>query len=259
MLLPRWIGVVHLAALPGDPGCSGGGFDGAVEAAVRDAVAFAEGGMDGLIVENFGSWPFPKGTPDQPTPPWQLAALTRALLAVQSATGLPTGVNVLRNDARAAVSIAAATGGRFVRVNVHAGAALTDQGLIEGRAFETLRVRRTLGAEHVAILADVRVKHAAPLVPRSLADEVEELTRRAGADGLIVTGRGTGHPVDEALLVEVAEHAAGTPVFIGSGMAPERRHLLEHVHGAIVGTWVKQGGDVRRPVDVERVRRLVGG
>lgn len=259
MPLPRWIGVVHLASLPGDPGHDGSGFEAAVAAARRDAGALAAGGMQGLIVENFGSWPFPKGTPDQPTPPWQVAALTRAALAVQAESGLPTGINVLRNDARAALGIAAAIGGAFIRVNVHAGAAMTDQGLIEGRAFETLRIRRNLGADAVAILADVRVKHAAPLVERALADEVEELVARAGADGIIVTGRGTGHPVDEALLAEAAAAAGETPVWIGSGMSPGRRHLLEHAHGAIVGTYVKEDGDVRRPVDVERVRRLVGG
>ena len=67
----------------------------------------AAGGMQAIVVENFGSWPFPKGTPEQPTPPWQVAALTRAALAVQAESGLPTGINVLRNDARAALAIAA--------------------------------------------------------------------------------------------------------------------------------------------------------
>jgi len=257
MPLPRLIGVVHLAAVPGDPGHHGAGFDAVLDAALRDARALAQGGMHGVIVENFGSWPFPKGTPDQPTPPVQVAFLARAVDAVRRETGLPTGVNVLRNDAAAAVSIAAACGSAFVRVNVHAGAALTDQGLIEGRAFETLRLRTALGAQSVGVLADVRVKHAAPLVQRALQDEVEELVQRAGADGVIVTGRGTGHPVDAALLAQVASHAGDAPVYIGSGFSPQRARLLEHAHGAIVGTWVKQGGDVRAPVDVARVRELV--
>ena len=228
-----------------------------LDAALRDADAIAEGGMHGLVVENFGSWPFAKGTPEDPAPTVQIAFIARAVAAIRSRVDLPVGVNVLRNDAHAALSVAAACGGAFIRVNVHAGAALTDQGIIEGRAAHTLRLRQQLGAESVALFADVRVKHAAPLVPRDLVDEVEELTHRAGADAVIVTGRGTGQPVDHALLAEVATAAAGRPVYIGSGMRPTQAALMQHAHGAIVGTWIKRGGDVRAPADVARVRELV--
>ena len=44
-----------------------------------------------------------------------------------------------------------------------------DQGLVEGRAAELLRLRRDLAAEHIQIWADVAVKHSAPLAERDLA------------------------------------------------------------------------------------------
>lgn len=257
MSVPELTGVVHLAALPGDPAYVEGGFDGVLRQALADATSLERGGADGVIVENFGSWPFPKGNAEQPTPPWQIAFLARVVGAIRDRTSLTVGVNVLRNDARSALGIAAATGASFIRVNVHAGAAWTDQGLIEGRAFETLRLRRTLGAEGVSILADVRVKHAAPVAPRPLAEEVEELVQRAGADAVIVTGRGTGHPVDEAVLTEVAAAAGPVPVLVGSGLNAETASLASVADGAIVGTWVKEAGDVSRPVDAGRVARLV--
>jgi hypothetical protein len=250
------IGVVHLPAMPGDPAHEAGGFADAIEAARRDAAALAAGGADALIVENFGSAPFPKGTPEQPTPPHQIAALALAVAACRE-TGLPVGVNVLRNDARAAVGIAAATGAAFVRVNVHVGACVTDQGVIEGRAFETLRYRRALGADRVAVLADVRVKHAAPLAERPVADEVADALARGRADAVVVTGRGTGAPVDRALLEEVRAAAGDAPVVIGSGLRPDRvEALVPLADAALVGTWLKEGGDVRAPVDPARVRRL---
>ena len=37
-------------------------------------------------------------------------------------------MNVLRNDAAAALSIAAVAGATFIRVNVHTGAVVADQG-----------------------------------------------------------------------------------------------------------------------------------
>lgn len=251
------IGVVHLHPMPGDPAYATGGFDGVLDAALRDVEALSEGGVDAIIVENFGSWPFPKGTPDQPTAPHQVAALTLAVSACQGATDVPVGVNVLRNDARAAMGIAAATGADFIRVNVHAGAYVTDQGLIEGRAFETLRQRASLGADRVAILADVRVKHAAPLVERPVEDEVADLVKRAGAAAVIVTGSGTGQPVDAELLATVAHAAGSARVLVGSGMDPARAEVLAPLcHGAIVGTWLKEHGVVSAPVDPARVRTL---
>ena len=249
------IGVVHLKPMPGDPAHRGGGFEGVLDAAKRDAEALVEGGADAMIVENFGSAPFPKGTPDQPTPPHQIALLALAVDACER-LGKPVGVNVLRNDARAAIGIAAATGAAFVRVNVHVGAYVTDQGLVEGRAFETLRYRDALDARDVAILADVRVKHAAPLAETPIEAEVRDALARGMADAVIVTGSGTGEPVDAELLRRVRDAAGEASVLIGSGMDPYRAELAGLANGAIVGTWIKRDGDVSAPVDPARVRRL---
>lgn len=251
------IGVVHLPAMPGDPFHRNGGFDAVLASARRDAEALARGGADAIIVENFGSAPFPKGTPDQPTPPHQIAALTLAVAACREIASVPIGVNVLRNDARAAIGIAAAARAAFVRVNVHVGAYVTDQGIIEGRAFETLRYRCAIGADDVAILADVRVKHASPLAPVPVRAEVEDCLKRGGADAVVVTGAGTGKPVSPDLLEEVERAAGDAPVLIGSGLDPAlAERLAPHADGAIVGTWLKERGEVAAPVDAERVRAL---
>ncbi|MCB9594282.1 MAG: BtpA/SgcQ family protein [Sandaracinaceae bacterium] len=241
--------------MPGDPAHRGGGFEDVLEAAARDAEALVEGGADAMIVENFGSAPFPKGTPEQPTPPHQIAMIARAVEACLR-LGKPVGVNVLRNDVRAALGIAAATGAGFVRVNVHVGAYVTDQGLIEGRAFETLRYRDTLDARDVAILADVRVKHATPLAPVAVDVEVKDVLRRGMADAVVVTGTGTGEPVSPDLLAEVRAAAGDSTVVIGSGLSPSRAELAGLADAAIVGTWIKRDGRVDQPVDPERVRRL---
>jgi hypothetical protein len=77
-----------------------------------------------------------------------IAAMTSCALAVREACPqLPLGINVLRNDAAAALAIAVAVGASCVRVNVLSGARVTDQGVIEGRAAELLRLRRTLAGE----------------------------------------------------------------------------------------------------------------
>ncbi|PIE18104.1 MAG: phosphorybosylanthranilate isomerase [Proteobacteria bacterium] len=255
------IGVVHLAPMPGDPTHAGGGFAAVEARALADARALAKGGVDAIIIENFGSAPFVKGVAGDRLPPVQVAAMSRfvrAIAAIDEVGGLPLGVNCLRNDASAALGIAAATDAAFIRVNVHVGAMMTDQGLIEGEAATTLRDRLALGAsERVAILADVLVKHAAPLGALDARTATRDTLERGLADGVIVTGEATGASISNARLDLVREAAEGAPVYIGSGLTVESAaQLAPRCHGAIVGTALKVGGDIHAPVEVDRVRAL---
>lgn len=256
-MIPRGIiGVVHLGAMPGDPGATSS-FDDVLQRALDDAERWKEAGASALVVENFGSAPFPKGTRGHRLPPHQVAAMTRAVSRVQS-VGLPVGVNCLRNDARSAMGIAAACGAAFIRINVHTGAYVTDQGLIEGEADETLRYRAALGAMDVAILADVLVKHASPLAPLSMTRAVEETLKRGRADAVIVSGTGTGAPVDSDALAEARAAAGDAIVLLGSGLTPDNAATLAKLaDGAFVGTYAKVDGIVTNAVDVERARAVV--
>lgn len=260
-LIPEWrgvphpiIGMLHAPPLPGSPRCRQTWSE--IETHVlRDAAALVDGGVDGLMLENFGDTPFCPAA----VPPITIAALTRLGLAVRQRIAKPLGLNVLRNDAVAALSIATVIGGLWIRVNVLSGTRVTDQGLITGPAYDLLRLRAALRAEHVKILADVDVKHSAPLAARALAEETAELVERAGADGVIVSGAATGHPVNLTDLPEVAAASQGRPVFVGSGVQRETvNRLLPFCHGLIVGSSLKQDGVLSAPVDPLRVRELVG-
>jgi membrane complex biogenesis BtpA family protein len=245
-------GVVHLLPTPGAPRFLGD--VGAItKAAVRDAQALVAGGCDALIVENFGDVPF---FADR-VPPETIAAMALAIDAVRSACApVPVGVNVLRNDARAGLGLCAATGASFVRVNVHTGASVTDQGIVEGRAAETLRERARL-CPGALILADVHVKHATPLGKETIGDAAADTVERGLADALIVTGASTGMAPGLEALVEARARMPRTPLLVGSGVdEANARELLAHADGAIVGTSLKRGGVVGEPVDPKRVSRL---
>jgi len=251
------VGMVHLAALPGAPGFDG---DRAAirDAALRDARRLESGGVDAVMVENFGDAPFYADD----VPKHVVASMTALVGDVRRETDLPVGVNVLRNDADAAVSVAAAASADFVRVNVHAGARLTDQGVVEGRAAETVRLRERLGAGDIAILADVDVKHSAALAERPLSEAVAELVERGHADGVVASGAGTGHETDRDHLRAVVDArddlGVDAPVFVGSGVTRETvGETLDLADGAVVGTALKDGGETTAPVDEARVRDLV--
>ncbi|MEM1347556.1 MAG: BtpA/SgcQ family protein [Myxococcota bacterium] len=252
------IGVIHVPAMPGDPRDAGGGFEATIAHAMRDIDALAAGGVQGLVIENYGSAPFRKGGRADPIAPHAVACLTRLAMHARDVFPGHIGVNCLRNDAQAAMGIAAACGLDFIRVNVHVGAYVTDQGILEGEAEHTLRYRHALGAQGVSILADVLVKHAKPLAPVLIGEVTEDNVKRGLADGIIVTGPATGTPVDLERLSDAREAAGDVPVFIGSGLTPRLLNPLGmYADGAIVGTYIKEGGHVHSAVDVDRVRELV--
>ena len=164
-----------------------------------------------------------------------LAIMTALAADVRRQTDLPMGINVLRNDGRSALAIAHAIGAQFIRVNVLCGARVTDQGIVSGIAHDLLRDRAMLRAD-VAILADVDVKHSAPIAPRPLVDEVGDTLERGLADALIVSGAGTGKRTDLSQVREVKAAAGSAPVLIGSGADPESiPGYLPYCDGFIVG------------------------
>jgi len=245
------IGMVHVSALPGAP-LYGGSMRSVIDAALRDARALRDGGCDAMAFENFGDRPFFKdGVPAE-----TVAALTRVIVEVAAEVALPFGVNVLRNDAASAIAIAAATGAAFIRVNIHTGAMLTDQGIIEGRAAETLRKRAALAPE-VLIFADHMVKHAVPLVRVDEVQAAKDLRHRGFADGIIISGAETGAEPDRGRFAAVREALPGVPILIGSGLTATNAKAFVSADGAIVGTSIKIDGRVDAPVDPDRVARLV--
>ncbi len=246
------IGMVHLLPLPGSPGDTGIPLEDVVERATADARALEAGGASAIIVENFFDSPFARDR----VPPHTIAAMTRAVVAVRAACTLPIGVNVLRNDACSALAVARACDAQFVRVNVWVGAAVTDQGIIEGAAREAILYRRQIGA-NLAIFADVFVKHATQLGSGTIADAARDAVLRGKADALIVTGSATGSRTSLDDLRELKSAVPSTPALVGSGVdADNAAELMALADGVIAGTSLKQNGAVSAPVDAERVRRL---
>ncbi len=250
---PLVIGMVHLRALPGSPRF-GGSLKEILDAARYDTAALAAGGVDAIMVENFFDAPFFPGA----VGPQTVAALTAAAIAVRDEAPLPIGINVLRNDGRAALAIAAATGAAFIRVNVLCGARLADQGILHGMAHDLMRDRVLLSAQAIKVMADVDVKHSVPLAARSLEDEVEDTFERGMADAIIVSGTATGKATNPDKVRDARRWARSRPVLVGSGVTADSvRDYAGLADGLIVGSWLKRDGVAANPVDVRRVKELM--
>jgi uncharacterized protein len=246
------IGAVHVGALPGTPRAA---LDMAriVEMAVADAKAYADAGLDAVIVENMHDRPYLRGAAG----PEIVAAMTLVTAAVRTAVGVPVGVQVLAAADREAVAVAHAAGASFVRVECFAFAHVGDEGIHQSNAGELLRYRKAIGAESVRVLADVKKKHSA----HALTADVDIATAAHAAefflaDGVIVTGIASGLPATPGDVVSVAA-AVHVPVLVGSGITAQNIVSYDAADGFIVGTSLKRDGDWTQSVDPARARALL--
>jgi hypothetical protein len=224
-----------------------------IDFALRDAVALADGGVDGVIVENFFDSPFTRGSVE----PITVAAMTVCVREIRKAVKVAIGVNCLRNDGVAAVSIATAAGAQFVRISNLTYAMVTDQGIIEGCAYEVSRLRSRINPG-ITIFSDVMVKHAFPIGPMDIGVVARDTAHRGGTNALVISGTETGAPIDVKDLKTVRDSLPDFPLVSGSGVTPENLdEMLKYLDVIVVGTFFKENGQVDRPVDGKRVKPLV--
>ena len=233
-------GVVHLKALPGSPSNSIG-LDEITKLAQKDVENLYTAGVDGIIIENFGDVPFVKNDISKRT----LASFTSVVQKLEINSDLKVGINVLRNDGIAALSIAEATNSDFVRINVLNNVMMfTDQGIIEGEAHEISDFKKNLNND-IEIYADVFVKHAVP-------------PEGSKIDVVIVTGDGTGHQINMDDLTKVREIVPVGKLAIGSGVDHANINQYENIADIlIIGTSFKKDGNVENPVDIDTAKEVI--
>ena len=247
------VGVIHVGALPGTP-ASALSVEALTESAVREAVLYREGGVDGLMVENMHDVPYLRGS----VGPEVVASMAVVARAVKAESALPVGVQILAGANVESVAVAHAAGLDYVRVEAYAFAHVADEGLIQSSAAELLRFRRKIGADGVRVWADVKKKHSSHAITAdvSLGETCAAVEFMRG-DAVIVSGGATGEAPRAADVREAKSHCR-LPVLLGSGMTPENvAEFYDAADGFIVGSYFKEGGLWSNAVDPARIRRMV--
>ena len=250
------IGMVHTGPCPAAPGrTSDHTIESLIDAAVTDAQAAIDAGFDAVLVENMHDLPYLR----RDVGPETTATMTAVTRAVVAAVDAPVGVQILAGANRAALAVAAISGASFIRAEGFHFASVADEGLFaDADAGPLLRYRRTIDAGQVAVVADIKKKHASHALTADVPIEADARAATfCGADGVIVTGTETGAPTDVEAVRRVRA-AIDRPVLVGSGVTPENAAALTSAaHGLIVGSWIKHDGDWRRPIDPTRARAVV--
>jgi hypothetical protein len=251
------IGMLHLQALPGAPN-NNETINEILELAEKDFQALIDGGVNGILIENYNDYPFYPNKVE----PLTIASMAILVNQLSKKTKKPVGVNILRNDCIGALSVASITGASFIRCNFLVGAYVTDQGIINGCAHELMRLRNSLTTlittdMKINVFADIHCKHASPLSSRSLTEECKDAFSRGMADAVIITGPRTGTAPILKKLKELNKQNL-EPLIIGSGVSNENiEKLLPLADGAIIGTAFKKNGDIKNLVDSRRVKSIM--
>lgn len=246
------IGMVHLLPLPGTPNY-GHDIQEIYAHALKDARTLEEGGATALMVENFGDMPYKKSLDIE-----QTTVLASVAAVIKQYTDLPIGIDAAFCDYKAALSSALAAQADFVRLPVFVDTVESFNGIMEPCCGEAVAYRKAIGAEHIAILADVQVKHTHMLIPNIPIEESAKVAVSCMADAIIVTGTHTGGetPIDAVKRVKAVVKC---PVVIGSGISPANiKEQFEIADGAIVGSSLKSTNDPASAVDLEKVKQLIG-
>jgi uncharacterized protein len=249
---PAVIGMLHVPALPGTPR-QALEMPSIVARVLAEAEIFAAAGVDAVLLENMHDVPYLRGA----VGPEITAAMAVVAGKVVERVPCPVGVQVLAGANREALAVALAAGAAFVRVEGFVFGHVADEGWLEASAGELLRYRRAIGAGAVALLADIKKKHAAHAATADVS--LAETARAAafcGADAVVVTGAATGDPAAAAELAAVRA-ACALPVVVGSGVSAANVADYAGAAAVIVGSSLKAGGRWDGDLDVARVRAIV--
>lgn len=253
------IGMVHVGALPGTPR-SDTPVEHLAARAAREARVLIDAGFHAVLIENMHDAPYVHG---DALGPEITAAMTRVGTDVAAQTtkqgDTPLGVQILSGGNRNALAVALSIGASFIRCENFVYAHVADEGLLpEAEAGGLLRYRKSIGADHVSVFADIKKKHASHAITADIS--IEDAAHAAsffGADGLIITGAWTGRAADPAE-AKAAKDASGLPVLIGSGVTESNvAEMLDVADGVIVGSSIKADGRWQNPVDPDRAAALV--
>lgn len=252
------IGMVHLAPLVGEPGYMSMAH--VVQYAIQDIHSLQQGGIDGILVENWyanGTTPFVlKKT---------AVCMKHVLEMITPQTHVPWGINVLHNDYPLAFALAYQYHAQFVQLDVfvdHVKSAFLYSEKAKSHPFEIhpdpVHIQQCAKkAGNMPFIVFIQPKHYTMLEKnKSLVISANE-SKRFGASGVIIT-KATGIAPEVKKIAALKRALGAFPVGVGSGVTTKTvKQFLSAGDFCIVGTALKEKGDIYHPVDSIRVARLM--
>ncbi|HOJ00222.1 MAG TPA: BtpA/SgcQ family protein [Anaerolineaceae bacterium] len=248
---------LHLPPSPASNQTTSVPMDSIIDFALKNTEKAVRAGVPALYIQDLADLPV------APT----VQAHTVAFLSVVGAAirkefpQLVLGVCMMAHGAREPLAVAQAIGAQFVRIKVYSGAMVKAEGLLQGCAYDAITYRKMVGAENIAILADVYDRTGTPLGELPIAEAARFAGVNCKADGLVLTGLSFTESL--SMLQEVQKAKLGIPLFLGGGARAENvKEALKFCDGVIVSSSFKPvGGWTEEAIlaewDYERIARFM--
>ncbi|MCB2173056.1 hypothetical protein KQH65_09995 [archaeon] len=207
--------------------------DDPVKRALEEIAVYEEEGVDGVIIENY------HGTVEDVTQTLKETSTMKPNIVI--------GVNVLPNEFKQAFGLAYKYGAEFIQLDYVAGR--YTRGELDFQAYSRVKEKYP----NIIVLGGVWPKYYTPLEGSDLERDLWEAKSRAEA--VVVTGAGTGVETPLGKVKQFRELIGGHPLVVGAGLTADNAYeRLCISDGAIVGSFFKEGGDTRNPIDREKIR-----
>lgn len=247
------IGMIHVEALPGTPN-NKYLISQIISNAVQEAKLYEQNGLDAIILENMHDVPYL----NRNVGPEIIASMTAIASEVKKNISISCGVQILAGANMEALAVAQASGCEFIRVEGFVFSHIADEGLMNACAGELLRYRKMIGAEDIAVFADIKKKHSSHSITSDLdITNFAEACRFFLADGIIITGRSTSEEADINELQKLRK-TCGLPILLGSGITLDNLNKYwDLADGFIIGSYFKENGKWQNPVSADRVKSFM--
>ncbi|MGN9847008.1 BtpA/SgcQ family protein [Nonomuraea sp. H19] len=246
------IAMAHVPALPGTPLYDDReGIAGMIRHVRRDVEILVDAGFDAILFCNENDRPY-----ELNAGPESAAVMTRIVTECRP-SGLPFGVDFLW-DPRIALAAAVACEADFIR-EVTTGVWESDMGLWNTNCAHTLRERRRLDADNLAIFMNVTPEFASPIGTRQAPATARSAVVSSLADTILVSGPMAGAGPDLSTVRAVREATpADVPVLLNTGARRDTiAQFLSVADGCIVGSDLKIDGHTWNAVDPARAADFV--
>ncbi len=247
------IGMVHVDALPGTPN-NNYSISQIISQAVQEAKLYEQNGLDAIILENMHDVPYL----NRKVGPEITASMTAIASEVNKNISISCGVQILAGANMEALAVAQASGCEFIRVEGFVYSHIADEGLMNACAGELMRYRKNIGAEDIAIFADIKKKHSSHSITSDLdITDFAEACKFFLADGIIITGKSTAEEADIKELQKVRK-TCDLPILIGSGITINNiDKFWDLADGFIIGSHFKEDGNWQNPVSDSRIKSFI--
>jgi membrane complex biogenesis BtpA family protein len=235
--IPKITAALHLPPFPGSGHPKRKSMQEIREFALRNTEMAVRAGIQALFLQDLGDHPV-----SRPIPAHIIAGMSVIGSWIrQEFPDLQLGISLLGHGAREPLAIAQAIGAKFVRLKVYVGAMVKAEGLLEGCAAEAIQYRHQIGAEDIAIFADIYDRSGEPLGRLPLVEEVRQATVFGRADAVVLTGKTFNETL--SMISEISNSDLNAPILIGGGVnAGNVKEAMRVADGVIVSSAFKSVG-----------------